>query len=88
MLEKNGEIERMGKETAVEQSAVGQIAYSEYVNPQWARLLTLLQMNADYVECRGEMLVENFNVEADRFFAGEGVKVAADGVDLTGDTLG
>jgi len=46
----------MGKETAVEQSAPGQIAYSEYVNPQWARLLTVLQMNADYVECLGEKL--------------------------------
>src|SRR6201987_1123775 len=46
----------MSKETAVEQSATGQIAYSEYVNPQWARLLTLLQMNADYVESRGERL--------------------------------
>ena len=40
------------------------------------------------VDERGEMFVENLNVEADRFFAGEGVKVAADRVDLTGDTLG
>jgi ornithine--oxo-acid transaminase len=46
----------MSKEIALEQSVSGQIAYSEYVNPQWARLLGLLQMNADYVECRGEKL--------------------------------
>ena len=46
----------MRKQPAVEQDSSGQIAYSEHVNPQWARLLTLLQMNADYVECRGEKL--------------------------------
>ncbi len=46
----------MSKKNTVEQSPPGQIAYSEHVNPQWARLLTLLQMNADYVECRGEKL--------------------------------
>ena len=46
----------MSSESAVAQSAPGQIAYSEHVNPQWVRLLNLLEMNADYVECRGEKL--------------------------------
>ena len=46
----------MSRETALEQAAPGQIAYSDHVNPQWSRLLSLLQMNADYVECRGEKL--------------------------------
>jgi ornithine--oxo-acid transaminase len=43
-------------EGSVASGAPGQIAYSRYVNPQWARLLGLLQMNADYVECREEKL--------------------------------
>jgi hypothetical protein len=29
----------------------GQAAYSRHVNPQWVRLLDLLELNADYVEC-------------------------------------
>ena len=40
------------------------------------------------VERRRDVLVENLHVEADRLFAGEGVEVAADGVDLAGDVLG
>lgn len=31
-------------------------AYAEHVNPQWARLLNLLEMDVDYAECRGETL--------------------------------
>lgn len=31
-------------------------AYHAHVNPQWVKLLELLQMNARYVECRGEKL--------------------------------
>lgn len=46
----------MSRESAVALTAPGQIAYSEHVNPQWARLLSLLEMNAEYVECRGEKL--------------------------------
>jgi len=46
----------MSRETVLEKAAPGQIAYSDHVNPQWSRLLSLLQMNADYVECRGEKL--------------------------------
>ena len=34
------------------------------------------------------VFVEHFDVEADAFFGGEGVHVAADGVDLAGDLLG
>ncbi len=34
------------------------------------------------------MLVEHLNVEADAFLGGEGVHVAADGVDLARDFLG
>ncbi len=46
----------MSSESAVAHSTPGQIAYSQHVNPQWVRLLKLLEMNADYVECRGEVL--------------------------------
>lgn len=46
----------MSREISVEQAVSGKVAYSEHVNPQWARLLSLLQMNTDYVECRGEKL--------------------------------
>jgi ornithine--oxo-acid transaminase len=31
-------------------------SYQAHVNPQWVRLLNLLEMNARYVECRGERL--------------------------------
>lgn len=31
-------------------------SYQAYVNPQWVRLLDLLEMNAQYVECLGEKL--------------------------------
>jgi hypothetical protein len=34
------------------------------------------------------VLVEDLDVEADGLFAGEGVEIAADGVDLAGDLLG
>jgi hypothetical protein len=37
---------------------------------------------------RRDVLVEDLDVEADGLFAGEGVEVAADGVDLAGDLLG
>src|ERR1700756_2914861 len=53
---KTGDRELMSQQTAVEQSLPAQNAYADHVNPQWARLLTLLQMNADYTECRGERL--------------------------------
>lgn len=42
-------------EAAVREKA-GRGAYSEFVNPQWARLLNVLDMDAEYVECRGEKL--------------------------------
>jgi hypothetical protein len=34
------------------------------------------------------MLVQNLHVEADGFFAGEGVEIAADGIHFAGDKLG
>ena len=34
------------------------------------------------------MLVEDLDVEADGFLAGEGVEIATDGVDFAGDALG
>ncbi len=40
------------------------------------------------VEGGGDVLVEDFDIEADGLFAGEGVEVAADGVDFAGDLLG
>jgi ornithine--oxo-acid transaminase len=43
-------------DVAVQETAAGRRAYNEYVNPQWARLLQLLEMDVDYVECRGETL--------------------------------
>jgi len=46
----------MTVENAVASTMSGQVAYSEHVNPQWARLLNLMEMNAEYVECRGEKL--------------------------------
>src|SRR5690348_14619802 len=30
-----------------------QAAYSDHVNPQWVRLLDLLQMNTSYARCQG-----------------------------------
>jgi len=36
--------------------AKGHSAYAHYVNPQWVRLLDLLELNAEYVECSGEKL--------------------------------
>lgn len=38
------------------QIARGTQEYERHVNPQWVRLLELLQMNASYTECRGEVL--------------------------------
>ena len=40
------------------------------------------------VEGGGNVFVEDFDGEADGLFAGEGVEVAADGVDLAGELLG
>jgi ornithine--oxo-acid transaminase len=34
----------------------GAALYEHYVNPQWSRLLDVLQMNVEYVECRGAEL--------------------------------
>lgn len=42
-------------EAAITETA-GRRAYAEHVNPQWVRLLNLLEMDAEYVECRGEKL--------------------------------
>jgi hypothetical protein len=42
----------MSSESAVAHSTPGQIAYSQHVNPQWVRLLNLLEMNAGYFDCR------------------------------------
>lgn len=39
--------------TAVAQTST---AYSDYVNPQWVRLLDLLQMNVQYTQCGGAEL--------------------------------
>lgn len=46
----------MGHVNTVADEASGQLAYSRHVNPQWVRLLNLLEMNVPYVECRGEKL--------------------------------
>jgi len=43
---------------------------------------------AENIERDGDMLIENFDVEADTFLGGEGVHVAADRVDLAGDGFG
>ena len=40
------------------------------------------------VEGFGGVLVQDLDIEADGFLAGEGVEIAADAVDLTGDVLG
>jgi hypothetical protein len=39
------------------------------------------------IESGRDVLVEHLDVEADGFFAGEGVEIAADGVDFAGDAL-
>jgi ornithine--oxo-acid transaminase len=40
--------------------------YSDYVNPQWVRLLNLLQMNVRYRRCSGsELFTEDGNVILD-----------------------
>jgi ornithine--oxo-acid transaminase len=43
-------------DVAVQETAAGRRAYTKHVNPQWARLLRLLEMDAEYVECSGETL--------------------------------
>ena len=43
---------------------------------------------AQNVHGERKVLVENFDVEADAFFGGEGIHVAADRVDLAGDGFG
>lgn len=45
---------RIAETSVVEAS--GRRAYAAHVNPQWARLLNLLGMDTEYVECRGERL--------------------------------
>ena len=42
---------------------------------------------AQDVHGKRKMLVENFDVEADAFFRGESIHVAADRIDLTGDVF-
>ena len=42
---------------------------------------------AEHIHGDGQMLVQHFDVEADTFLGGEGVHVAADGVDLAGNFL-
>jgi ornithine--oxo-acid transaminase len=46
---------RSSAQSSVSQE-VANSAYQAHVNPQWVKLLELLQMNARYVECRGEKL--------------------------------
>jgi ornithine--oxo-acid transaminase len=36
--------------------AAGHRTYAAHVNPQWVRLLNLLEMDVEYTECRGERL--------------------------------
>src|SRR5580765_1391672 len=43
---------------------------------------------AQYVQCDRKMFVENFDVEADAFFRGEGIHVSADGVHLPRNIFG
>src|SRR5579863_4469694 len=38
------------------ESQNGSSAYDHYVNPQWSRLLDVLQMNVTYTRCRGAEL--------------------------------
>ncbi len=44
------------KSAAVDLNVACQTSYQDHVNPQWVRLLSLLEMNARYVDCRGERL--------------------------------
>src|SRR6476646_10359164 len=46
---------RSSAQSSVSQE-VANSAYQAHANPQWVKLLELLQMNARYVECRGEKL--------------------------------
>ena len=43
---------------------------------------------ADNIQSDREMLIENFGVEADLLFGGEGVQHAADGIHFSGDGFG
>lgn len=47
----------------VESGLTGAELYSEHVNPEWVRLLELLQMNVRYVRCEG---VQLYTEEGDR----------------------
>ena len=38
------------------ETSAGSASYQDYVNPQWVKLLSLLEMNARYVRCEGEEL--------------------------------
>ena len=49
---------------SVEAVVSGSALYSSHVNPQWVRLLNLLQMNVTYEHCRG---VELFSSEGRRY---------------------
>ncbi len=42
----------------------------------------------EHIERRRDVLIEHLDVETDGLLAGEGVEVAADGVDFAGDELG
>jgi hypothetical protein len=42
---------------------------------------------AEHIDRYRQMLIQHFNVEADRFLAGKGVHIAADRVDLAGNVL-
>jgi ornithine--oxo-acid transaminase len=43
----------MAAKSVVLSEAVGAQAYKEYVNPEWAALLNLLDMNVEYERCEG-----------------------------------
>ena len=49
--------------TAVESSRSDSAAYSQHVNPQWEKLLSLLEMNVRYTRCVG---AELFTAEGGR----------------------
>src|SRR5208282_1502492 len=42
----------------------------------------------EHIHSERQVLIENFNIEADTFLRGERVHIAADGIDLAGDGFG
>jgi ornithine--oxo-acid transaminase len=61
----------MGASTVSRREAAASAnAYEEYVNPQWVRLLNLLEMNARYVECRDERLTREDGTTVLDFLSG------------------